>query len=138
MILLDTDILSLLFAAHARVTKRFDTETDDVATTILTRIETLEGRFASVVKAEDSQKLLLAQQRLQQTEYNLSRLPIMPIDAQAAAEFDKLRQNKKLKKIGRRDILIASIALAQQSTLVTRNTKHFLQVPGLKVENWAD
>ncbi len=138
MSLLDTDTLSLLFAAHSQVTEHFEKEQDEVATTIITRIEMLEGRFASVLKAADGQKLLQAHQRLRETEYNLTTLPIVPLDSKAAMEFDKLRQNKKLKKIGRKDLLIASIALANQTTLVTRNTKHFVHVAGLKLENWAD
>ena len=36
------------------------------------------------------------------------------------------------------DLLIASIALAQRATLVTRNLRHFRQIPALNVENWAD
>jgi tRNA(fMet)-specific endonuclease VapC len=43
-----------------------------------------------------------------------------------------------LKKIGRADLLIASIARANKAILVTRNLKDFRQVPGLQVENWAD
>jgi tRNA(fMet)-specific endonuclease VapC len=35
-------------------------------------------------------------------------------------------------------VRIASFALANDVTLVTRNLKHFRQVPGLKVENWVD
>ena len=54
------------------------------------------------------------------------------------AQFEFLLQHKKLKKIGRGDLLIASIALAHRATLVTRNLKDFQLVPGLKVENWAD
>lgn len=49
-----------------------------------------------------------------------------------------MRQEKKLKKIGRADLLIASIALAERALLVTRNLKDFKQIPGLHVENWAD
>jgi tRNA(fMet)-specific endonuclease VapC len=43
-----------------------------------------------------------------------------------------------LRKIGRADLLIASVTLANRATLVTRNTRHFKQVPGLRVENWVD
>jgi tRNA(fMet)-specific endonuclease VapC len=45
---------------------------------------------------------------------------------------------KKLKKTGRGDLLIACITLAHGATLVTRNTKDFAHVPGLRLENWAD
>jgi tRNA(fMet)-specific endonuclease VapC len=49
-----------------------------------------------------------------------------------------LRRNKKLKKIGRTDLLIASIALARGATLITRNVRHFQLIPGIRIENWAD
>jgi phosphopantetheine adenylyltransferase len=32
----------------------------------------------------------------------------------------------------------ASITLANRATLVTRNLRHFKQIPGLKLENWVD
>ena len=38
----------------------------------------------------------------------------------------------------RGDLLTACIALAHDATLVTRNTRDFAVVPGLKIENWAD
>lgn len=40
--------------------------------------------------------------------------------------------------IGHFDLLIAGTALAQEMTLVTRNTREFERVPGLRVENWFD
>ena len=64
MYVLDTDTLSLLLRAHARVTARFAQATDEVAITLITRIEMLQGRFASVLKAENGERLLQAQQRL--------------------------------------------------------------------------
>jgi tRNA(fMet)-specific endonuclease VapC len=138
MILLDTDILSLLFAAHPRVVDRYNRETDIVATTLITRIEMLEGRFASLLKAEDGAKFRQAEQRLQQTEYNLTTLPIIQGDSQIVAEFDRLLQHKKFKKIRRADMLIASVALGRKARLVTRNLRDFRLIPGLKLENWAD
>lgn len=38
--------------------------------------------------------------------------------------------------IGPLDLLIAGQALARDLTLVTRNTREFLRVDGLRVENW--
>ena len=34
------------------------------------------------------------------------------------------------------DLKIASIALANDSTLLTRNTNDFQRVPGLRIEDW--
>jgi tRNA(fMet)-specific endonuclease VapC len=58
------------------------------------------------------------------------------IDDAAAQQFAKLLTNPKLRKIGRADMLIAAIALSTGYSLVTRNVKHFRNVPGLKVEDW--
>ena len=32
---------------------------------------------------------------------------------------------------------IATIALSRDLTIVTRNTRHFAEIPGLKVEDWT-
>lgn len=138
MILLDTDTLSLLLAGHPRVTARFLAAPEPVSTTVITRIEMLEGRFASLMKAADGEQLLRAQEWLRRTESDLLRFPAVAVDEEAAAEFDRLRQDRKLRKIGRADLLIASIAPAHEATLGTRNQRHFRQVPGLRLENWAD
>jgi tRNA(fMet)-specific endonuclease VapC len=38
--------------------------------------------------------------------------------------------------IGPYDVLIAGQALARDAVLVTRNTREFARVPGLRIENW--
>jgi tRNA(fMet)-specific endonuclease VapC len=110
----------------------------NIATTLVTEVEILRGRHEFLVKASDGEQVLRAQQLLDASKDLLRTLPIIPLDAAAATEFDKLRQNKKLKKVGRADLLIAAVTLARRATLVTRNVKHFRQVPGLHVENWVD
>ncbi len=138
MFVLDTDSLSLLMFGHERLNERTRQAEEEVVLTIISRIEILQGRFASVIKAEDGDKLLRAQQRLDQTEAYLGGVRVLPVEAAASTEFDKLRANKRLKKIGRADLLLAAIALAHRAKVVTRNLRHFNQVPGLQVENWAD
>ncbi len=118
MFVLDTDTLTLLFHAHRRMTERLEQATEEVVITVISRIEILEGRFASVFKAETGDKLIVAQQRLVGTEEDLNRFTILAIENGAAAEFDHLRQNKKLKKIGRGDLLIAAITLREQRMLI--------------------
>jgi tRNA(fMet)-specific endonuclease VapC len=138
MILLDTDTLTLYFLNHPRVTERAMAAEEVPVTSVVSQIEMLQGRFDSVLKAADAEKLLVAQQRLTNAERNLAGMAIIPFDDAGVAEFDRLRGEKRLKKIGRADLLIASIALAHRATLVTRNLRHFQQVPGLQLENWAD
>ena len=139
MYLLDTDILTLIHANHARVAeKRHTVASQEIAISIITRIEVLRGRFDAVLKASDSETLLRAQQFLTRSEEKLGLLRIIPFDSAAVQEFDRLRVEKSLRKIGRADLLIASIAIAHGATLVSRNLRHFQLVPGLRVVNWAD
>src|SRR5260370_34813769 len=127
MVLLDTDMLTLLFQGHARVLGRMRSAEQDVATTIITRIEVLQGRFDAILKAASADQLQQAYQRLQDPEKQFATLPILPIDGSAAQQFEKLLRNKKLNKICRGDLLIASIALAKKATLATRNLRDFQQ-----------
>ena len=138
MIVLDTDILTHFFRNHPRVVERMQRTTEEVAITIVSRIEILQGRFDSMMKAADGAELQRGQQRLAEAEHDLTRIPrILLIDAAAAAEFDRLLVTRGLRRIGRGDLLIASIALANGASLATRNLKDFRKVPGLQIENWA-
>jgi tRNA(fMet)-specific endonuclease VapC len=138
MILLDTDTFSLHQFGHERVTARIEAASEMPAITIITQMEALRGRYDAVMKAEDGARVLRGLQGLERTIRHLALFDIVPFADAAAAEFDRLRQVKGLKKIGRNDILIASIALANRAKVVTRNTKDFGKVPGLQIENWAD
>ncbi|MBN2580290.1 MAG: type II toxin-antitoxin system VapC family toxin [Pirellulales bacterium] len=60
---------------------------------------------------------------------------ILPYDAKAADIFHTLRKAKI--RIGTMDLRIASIALANDFTLLTRNLADFRQVPELKAEDWT-
>jgi tRNA(fMet)-specific endonuclease VapC len=138
MILLDTDTLTLLLRRQPQVSARHRAAQDTVAISVITRIEVLRGRFASVLTAADGAELQRAQELLEGTIRDLAAYPVVLIDAAAAGEFDRLRQDRRLRKIGRADLLIACIALANDATLVTRNLRHFQQIPGLRLDNWAD
>jgi tRNA(fMet)-specific endonuclease VapC len=49
----------------------------------------------------------------------------------------KVNLEKQGNKIDEFDLLIAATALYLSYTLVTNNERHFRNIPGLKVENWA-
>ena len=97
--------------------------------------------LCSIVKAE----LLLGAEKSTQKNEVLGRLDIFfneiasySFDDQAAAQYAPIRATlEKLgTPIGANDLLIASIAIAHRLTLVTRNIKEFMRVPGLRVEKW--
>jgi tRNA(fMet)-specific endonuclease VapC len=138
MILLDTDMLTLLLQGHPRVRKRMHSAETDVATTIITWMEVMQGRFQAIFTAADAGQLERASRRLEESVSQFSTLPIVPINRAVANKFTALLANKKLKRIGRGDVLIASIALALKARLITRNVRDFSLVPGLIWENWAD
>jgi tRNA(fMet)-specific endonuclease VapC len=139
MYLLDTDTLTHLHAGRPQVVAHLRALPDpDVGTTIVTKIELLRGRFDFVLKAATGKDLLRAQQLLLRTEELLAQIVIVPFDDAAAAHFELLLAMKEARKMGRADLLIASIALAHRATLVTRNLRHFRPIPGLIVTNWVD
>ncbi len=139
MYLLDTDTLTHLYTGNSNVIDRLKSVADpEVGITIITKVEVLRGRIDYLLKAETGVNLLKAQELLFRTEEFLSELLIIPTSQAASIEFDRLRVTSKFRKIGRADLLIASITLANRATLVTRNLRHFRQIPGLKLENWID
>lgn len=138
MFVFDTDILTHFLRGDERVVRRRAEVTEDVVITVVTRIEVLQGRFASLLKAADAAQARQAQNRLAESERQLSAFEALPVGEPAAAEFERLLGVKGLKKIGRGDLLIAAVVLASGATLVTRNRKDFGKVPRLKTENWVD
>ncbi len=62
----------------------------------------------------------------------------LPFDDAAAEHFAVLRRHLESlgTTIGPYDLQIAAIALANNCTIVTRNTREFSRVPGLLLEDW--
>lgn len=62
----------------------------------------------------------------------------LPFCDNSAEEYGQLRAylESKGNTIGPNDLMIASIALANNLTLVTHNTSEFSRVPNLKIEDW--
>jgi len=97
--------------------------------------------LCSVVKAE----LLYGARKSQRVAENLRELAdffapfdSVPFDDKAADFYGTSRAllAQAGTPIGTNDLLIASIALAHDLTVVTRNMKEFARVPGLRVEAW--
>lgn len=137
--ILDTDLLSEYLRQNRTAVAYFrTTPPESYRTTVINEIELLGGRFQAFQAADTVERLLAAQQRLDLTrEFLAVAFPVIfKVDLRVGEIFFDLTHLRGLKKIGRRDLLIAAIALRHEATLVTGNIQHFSKVPRLKVKNW--
>jgi tRNA(fMet)-specific endonuclease VapC len=69
----------------------------------------------------------------------LSKFPILDWDEDAAWVYGNVRKALEAKgqRIGERDLLLVSQAVALGATMVTNNTREFERIEGLKLENWV-
>src|SRR5262245_9071927 len=139
MILLDADTVTHFSYGHANVRRKIEEAGDEeLAIAVITRHEILRGRAESLLKAANAEELRKAAERFRQAEELLSDFLVVGFDENSIRHFGRLRKQRNLKKMGRADMLIACIALAHDALLVTRNTKDYKEVAGLRVENWVD
>lgn len=61
-------------------------------------------------------------------------ITVLDFDRPAFEEYQRLSKSKL--NVGPLDLKIASITLAQDATLLSRNLEDLEKVPGLKVEDW--
>ncbi len=142
MIILDSDVVTHLYYDNENVKKKIEqvkkaTPAEVFAVTIVTWHEVMRGRIDNLLKASNEAELKAAMARVRVTEQLLADFSVVDVDDSTAANFERLRTHKKL-KMRRGDMLIACIALANDALLVTRNTKDFDGVAGLKLDNWVD
>jgi len=95
----------------------------------------------SVVKAElfyGAMKSQYPVKTLAKQEIFLNRFVSLPFDDRAAQVFGEIRSYLAQlgKPIGPYDLQIAAIALVNQVTLVTHNTREFSRIPHLQIEDW--
>ncbi len=78
--------------------------------------------------------------RREEVEQFISSAETLDLDLKAEKKageiYANLRSNGEL--ISDADILIAAIVIANDSILVTNNTKHFSRIEGLEFENWLE
>ena len=139
MILFDTDTLTHFSYGNLNLLRRLEATGDEsLAISLITHYEMSRGRAESLLKAANETELRRAAERFRQTEEMLADFLRVGFDDSAIEHFGRLRKQKNLKKMGRADLLIACIALANDALLVTRNLKDYKNVAGLRVANWVD
>lgn len=131
--LLDTNILIYLIKAQPpAVAERVNAlpPNDQLAMSFVTWAELLKGAERSTRQPEVLRKL----------EALTRQVPVRYPDGPAICQH-YARQANRLREagtpIGANDLWIACHALALNATLVTHNTREFMRVEGLQVQDWA-
>lgn len=138
--LLDTDHISILqrrsepeFLNLTLRMGRFDLS--DFALSMVSFHEQVLGAHDFINRAKTDADLIRGYFLLGETLAGYSSAPVLQLDSAAIAIFNNMRKQRV--RIGTMDLRIASIALAQNLVVLTRNSKDFNQVPGLQIEDWT-
>jgi tRNA(fMet)-specific endonuclease VapC len=128
--LLDTNTcIYFLNQASEKIVERFKAlSPSEIRLPAITVAELYYGAEKSKYKAKNRQRV----------KRFVTAFEIVSFDEEACDTYAKIRHSleKSGTPIGPMDILIASISLAHNFSLVTNNVDEFKRVKGLKVENW--
>jgi tRNA(fMet)-specific endonuclease VapC len=138
--LLDSDHLSLLEhttgSEYAQLVLNLNLHhAEGIGVSVSSFQEQVLGAHTKIQSARTDRELLRGFELMKDTFERYAQFPMLGFDQPALTIFknhDKLRM-----KIGTMDLRIASIALANDLTLVTRNTSDFARVPNLKIDDWT-
>lgn len=128
--MLDTDILSEFLRGNPKVIVKVDEylkEFGFISLSIITYYEILNG-------------LLYKDARKQLTKFEdfVELNKVVPLTLRTAKISAEIQADlrKKGTVIGHTDTLIAGIAMANETQLITNNTDHFRRIKGLDIANW--
>lgn len=127
--MLDTNICIHVLRAEAssRLAGRFNRYAEQLCMSTVTLAELHFG-------AENSRHVA---ENLNEVEQFTGRLEaVLDFDADAAADFGRIRVALKRSPIGPYDAMIAAHARSRNLVVVTDNENEFARVPGLQIENW--
>jgi tRNA(fMet)-specific endonuclease VapC len=137
MLILDTNHFSELERATdigLRLQERLEPFRAATFVSIITAEESMRGWLSRITPGKD--RGVTAYGRFQRGLELIGEWSVLGWDDDAADVFDDLAAQRL--RVGTLDLRIASIALAYDATLLTRNLPDFRKVPGLKIENWLD
>jgi tRNA(fMet)-specific endonuclease VapC len=107
---------------------------DQIYVSIVSFHELVNGWNAFSTKKRNSDSLVRTYFEFERIPRDFSVMQLVSFDQKAAEVFDDL--NHKSLRVGSMDLRIASIAIANQMTLVTQNSVDFERVPGLSIQDW--
>ena len=140
MYILDSDHLSILQRQKGQeceiLARRCSAiEPVDFFVTIVSFHEQFNGWTKFVARAKDSSALVRGYTELEAVVDSFARAQVLPFSAAAADVYDELRKQRV--RVGAMELRIASITIANQMTLLTRNTVDFERVPNLNFADWT-
>ncbi len=125
--ILDTDTISYYLRGDKNVQKMFQMNRSELASTSVNYSELIFG-----LKKTDNKNLL------PKVELMFDNIKIYSFDKNSARIFGLLKAllSKKGTIIADMDLMIASIAMANDEVLVSNNLRYFKKIEGLVVESW--
>jgi tRNA(fMet)-specific endonuclease VapC len=126
--LLDTDTCSAHMRRPVQLAHRFIQHTGGLAIPCIVLAELYAGAY----KHPDPRALLTLITDL------LQEVKVPDFDSACAEQFGQVRGTLLQQGItvSRVDLLIASVALVHNLTMVTHNTKDYQNIPGLRLDDW--
>ncbi len=138
MTLFDTDIFTaLLDEVDTVVARALRITREQQAIPIVTAEEVIRGQFNAIRQAESRKSKInirAAYAYFQKSLNDIAAFNVAPYSDAAHEIFQTLRAAKI--RIGTQDLRIASIALAHDAKLVSRNRRDYELVPNLNLEIW--
>jgi tRNA(fMet)-specific endonuclease VapC len=126
--LLDTDTCSAHMRRPARLAHRFIQHTGGLAIPTIVLAELYAGAY----KHPNPPSLLTLIADL------LGEVQVLDFDSACAEQFGRVRGALLQKgiSVSRMDLMIASVALVHDLTMVTHNTADYQNIPGLRLDDW--
>jgi len=125
--LLDTNIISFYLKGDMSLKEKLSDNINSLSVSIISYYEIVSGLQS-----------INASKRIKEFEKFCDLIEIVNLNKESILASCKIYSNLKNtgKLIDDIDILIAGIALSNNYTFITDNTKHFERIKTLKVENW--
>ena len=143
MYLLDTDTVSNYLdrrRGNKRLRQRIEQEAPEtIWISIITFEEIMKGVLNLLNQARkhprNAVKIVAYYRLLQNLANDLGYFQILPYDTDAEVKYQDIPA--AVRQQHPQDSHIAAIALANDFTLITSNTRHFSKIPGLRTEDWS-
>jgi tRNA(fMet)-specific endonuclease VapC len=133
--ILDTDRLSLYGRNHPVLIEWLQVDSVRLTTTAINVEEQLRGRLAQVAEAKVGISLANAYRWLSETVKLLSDFEVLQFTEEAQLIYQEFKIQRI--RVGTQDLRIASIVIAHNGVLLSRNLRDFEKIPNLIVRDWT-